>query len=147
MKQIWKHYWSVWIDTIFFPFYTKIKKKKVKFQNFIFFFCSWCMVRWYSIKYNVLLNIREPHHQETILCFSRIRQILVFPLKLQPHTTHHPPPTTHHPLKQLICINKYRLILYGLMSFCGWFFIYLLGSRALNSRYENSYWWVVFILS
>ena len=98
---------------------------------------------------NVLLNIREPHHQETILCFSRIRQILVFPLKLQPHTTHHPPPTTHHPLKQLICINKYRLILYGLMSFCGWFFIYLLGSRALNgrSRSENSYWWVVFILS
>ena len=32
----------------FFPFYTKIKKKKVKFQNLIFF-CSWYMVRWFSL--------------------------------------------------------------------------------------------------
>ena len=32
----------------FFPFDIKIKKKKVKFQNLIFF-CSWCMVRWFSL--------------------------------------------------------------------------------------------------
>ena len=36
----------------FFPFYTKIKKKKVKFQNLIFF-CSWCMVRWFSLFWTV----------------------------------------------------------------------------------------------